>query len=109
MLTNWGWGRGGLGAKSYDRKKAWSSINHSILFAPTAAGYIGKNTPASICRRQEALFCIRNTLRDWVQVSVCIQTAIELLPGGHGMGKSFCYIWNEIEEQQGGGGGLMGG
>jgi hypothetical protein len=27
------WGRGGGGAKSYDNKKAWSSINYSILSA----------------------------------------------------------------------------
>ncbi len=26
---------GGVGAQSYDRKKAWSSINHSILAACT--------------------------------------------------------------------------
>jgi hypothetical protein len=26
-------GGGGRGAESYDRKKAWSSINHSILYA----------------------------------------------------------------------------
>jgi hypothetical protein len=33
LLTGWGGGEvGGRGAKSYDRKKAWSSINHSILF-----------------------------------------------------------------------------
>ncbi len=30
-------GGGGVGAKSYDRKKAWCSINHSILQPPSAA------------------------------------------------------------------------
>jgi hypothetical protein len=30
-------GVGGGGAKSYDSKKAWYSINHSILQPPSAA------------------------------------------------------------------------
>jgi hypothetical protein len=31
LLMGEGGGRGGRGAESYDRKKAWPSINHSIL------------------------------------------------------------------------------
>ncbi len=31
-----GGGGGGRGAESYDRKKAWSSTNHSILFGPNS-------------------------------------------------------------------------
>jgi hypothetical protein len=30
-----GWKGGGRGDESYDLKKAWSSINHSILFGPS--------------------------------------------------------------------------
>jgi hypothetical protein len=35
-----GWGGGG-GAKSYDDKKAWSSINHSIFFLAMVSGWGG--------------------------------------------------------------------
>ncbi len=34
-LTLWGGGGGGHGAKSNDREKAWSSINHSMLSEAT--------------------------------------------------------------------------
>jgi hypothetical protein len=40
-------GRGGRGAESYDRKKAWSSINHSVLagFGVTGLLAVQNNKP----------------------------------------------------------------
>jgi hypothetical protein len=35
-----GGGRGGRGADTYDRKKAWSSIDHSILFGQVHSRHI---------------------------------------------------------------------
>jgi hypothetical protein len=41
LLTGEGWRGCGVGAKSYDGEKAWSSVNHSIL----SVLYCGKRLP----------------------------------------------------------------
>ncbi len=69
LLTGEGEGEGGRGAESYDRKKAWASINHSILsdfdtcclfslvnaiFCFTAVYFNIKNRPHHIISKDEA-------------------------------------------------------
>jgi hypothetical protein len=77
-------GRGGKGAKSYDGKKAWFSINHSILSGHNCAKYIHCMGP--FCRpfsrlQQEIFFNFQKiceTLRENRRESLKIAAKITL-------------------------------